>query len=218
MKNSGDSTHPYRSPPAATVNGRDLTLLTRTQTSDQQLEFKSTRFGHKLVIRNTVTWRPVTSGRQHCTPATLHKAFQEETGRMFSRVRQSMCKRLWWTSKIDQKFAGEWNLVCRARAGTKTALGIIQHWINYFAASFFKALGNVNVHYLKIPKTHRWPHAARVFETLDLDLPSTVIGSLHETFMLTLGYVILENVGETLLLVNVKCWMRPVVPLLVFFR
>jgi len=33
------------------------------------------------------------------------------------------------------------NLVCSATAGTKTALDIIQVWFNYFAASFFKALG-----------------------------------------------------------------------------
>jgi len=40
----------------------------------------------------------------------------------------------------------------------KTALGIIQLWLIYFAASFFKALGNVNVKYLKIPDKHRGPH------------------------------------------------------------
>jgi len=34
------------------------------------------------------------------------------------------------------------------------------HWasFSYFAASFFKALGNVNVNYLKIPKKHHGPH------------------------------------------------------------
>jgi len=35
----------------------------------------------------------------------------------------------------------------------KTALGIIQLWFICFAASFFKALGNVNVKYLKIPES-----------------------------------------------------------------
>jgi len=44
-------------------------------------------------------------------------------------------------------------VVCIATALTKTALGIIQLWFNYFGASFFKALGNVNVNYLKIPKS-----------------------------------------------------------------
>jgi len=41
---------------------------------------------------------------------------------------------------------------------TKTALGVIQLWFNYFMASFFKAHGNVNVNYLKIVKKHRGPH------------------------------------------------------------
>jgi len=77
---------------------------------------------------------------------------------MLSRGRQNMCKRLWHTPKISQTFAGEWNLVCSAMAGTKTALGIIRLWFNYFAASFFKALGNVNVNHLKIPKKHRGLH------------------------------------------------------------
>jgi len=44
--------------------------------------------------------------------------------------------------------------------------------LNYFAASFFKALGNVNVTYLKIPKKHVGctkgpcgPNAAYFFKT-----------------------------------------------------
>jgi len=32
------------------------------------------------------------------------------------------------------------NLVCNATEGTKTALGIIQVWFNYFAASFSRHL------------------------------------------------------------------------------
>jgi len=53
----------------------------------------------------------------------------------------------------------------------KTALGIIQLWFISFAASFFKAFGNVKVKHLKIPEKHRGPHetprgpqAARMFE------------------------------------------------------
>jgi len=33
------------------------------------------------------------------------------------------------------------NLVCSATVATKTALGIIQLWFNYFATSFYKPLG-----------------------------------------------------------------------------
>ena len=105
-----------------------------------------------------IQWRPATGGCQHRTPATLHKPFHEEPGRMLSRGRQSMCRPLWHTSKISQKFAGELNLVCSTTARTKTALGIIQVWFNYFTAPFFKAHDNVNVNYLKIPKKHRGPH------------------------------------------------------------
>jgi len=43
-------------------------------------------------------------------------------------------------------------------ARMETALGIIQLWFIYFAASFFKALGKVNVKHLKIPEKHRGPH------------------------------------------------------------
>jgi len=66
-------------------------------------------------------------------------------------------------------------LVCSAMARMKTALGIIQLWFKYFAASFFKALGNVNVKYLKISEkalraarkalAGHMPPVDRVFET-----------------------------------------------------
>jgi len=141
MKNSGDRTHPCRSP-VATVNGRDLTLLTWKQSAGQV--YSDLSAGNR---------RPSTS-----YSATLHKPVHEEPGRMLSRVRQSMSRRVWHTPKISQKFAGGWNFVCSATAGTKTALGIIQVWFNYSLASFFKALGNVNVHYFKIPKKQRRPH------------------------------------------------------------
>jgi len=87
---------------------------------------------------------------------------------MLSRGRQSMCRRLWHTPKISQKFAGELKLVCSSTVVMKTALGIIQVWFNYFAASFFKALGNLNANYWNFPayvagrtKGPRGPHAAR---------------------------------------------------------
>ena len=66
------------------------------------------------------------------------------------------------------------NLLCSATAGTKSALGIIQLWFNYFAASFFKVIGKVNVIYLKIPKKSSRAAqkilAGRVFETPGLDI------------------------------------------------
>ena len=92
------------------------------------------------------------------TPATLPKAFHKEPGYMPSRGRQSLLRGLWDTPKVFQNFSGGWNVVCNATAVTKTALGIIQLWLKYFAASFFMALDNVNVSYLKLPKKHRGPH------------------------------------------------------------
>jgi len=59
-------------------------------------------------------------------------------------------------------------MVCSATAGTKTALGIIQLWFNYLAASFFKTRGNEMLILWKFPKSiagrmkgPRRPHATR---------------------------------------------------------
>ena len=43
--------------------------------------------------------------------------------------------------RFIENFLDIYNLVCSATARTKNALGIIQLWFNYFAASFSKALG-----------------------------------------------------------------------------
>ena len=67
----------------------------------------------KFLSRNTVTWRPVTGGRQHRTPATLSKAFHEEPGRVLSRGRQNACRQPWHIPGISRKFAEKWTFVCR---------------------------------------------------------------------------------------------------------
>ena len=90
MKRSGDNTHRCLSP-TPTVNGRDLTSPTQTQTSEQEYS--------DLTTSNR---RPPT-----LTPATLPKAFHEEPGRMLSRGQQSICGPLWHTASISQKFSGE---------------------------------------------------------------------------------------------------------------
>jgi len=46
----------------------------------------------------------------------------------------------------------------------KIALGIIQFWLIYFTACFFKALGKANVKFLKIPETHRGSHKSPCFK------------------------------------------------------
>ena len=65
--------------------------------------------GHKLLMKNTMTWRPVTGGRPHRTLATLLKAFPWRRGRALIRGWQN--KRKFFgnlhTYIISQKFAGE---------------------------------------------------------------------------------------------------------------
>jgi len=128
MKRNRDSTHPCLSP-TLTVNSCDLTPLTQTQTSEQE--------SSDLTASNR--W-PYSRNMQHSTHATLHKAFHKEPGRMLSRGQWSMWRRLQHTPKISQNFAGEWNVVCSAKARMKTALGIIKLWLNYFMTSFSRHL------------------------------------------------------------------------------
>ena len=65
------------------MNGRDLTLPTRAQPSQQ-------KYSDLAAI----------NGRQRRTHATLPKAFHKEPGRMLSRGRQSMWRRLWHISRF----------------------------------------------------------------------------------------------------------------------
>jgi len=141
MKRSGDSKHPCQSP-TPTVNGRDLTLPTRTQTSEQEYSdlTASNRRPSTLYSRKSPQsfWR-----------GTQSHAFSKSTKRVdVFGILPRFLKNL-----LESE-----NLGCSAMAGTKTALGIIQLWFNYFATSFFKTLGNVNVNYLKIPEKHCGPH------------------------------------------------------------
>jgi len=119
---------------------------------------------------DTVAWRPVTGGRQHRTPATLLKLFTRNPVTCYLEVDKTCVDVFGLLPRFLNNLLESENLVCSATAATTTALGIIQLWFNYFVASFFKALGNVNVHYLKFPKKHRGPHADRVFETPALTL------------------------------------------------
>jgi len=51
-----------------------------------------------------------------------------------------MCRHLWHIRKIFENLLVSENFVRGASDRMKTALGILQLWFNYFAASFFKAL------------------------------------------------------------------------------
>jgi len=63
------------------------------------------RHGHKLLSGNTLTWQPVTGGRQHHSLLPQHspKIFTRNPIVCFLEVDKT-CKR-----KISQKCAGEWN-------------------------------------------------------------------------------------------------------------
>ena len=126
-----------------TVNGRDLTLPTRTQTSEQ--EYSGLTASDKL-------W---SIPYYHNTP----QSFSRGTGLMLSRGRQNVCLKVF--DKIPRflnNLLESGILVCTTMARMKTALDIIQLWFIHFAASFFKVLGNVNVKHLKIPEKHCGPH------------------------------------------------------------
>jgi len=73
------------------VNGRDLTLPTRTQTFEQEYS--------DLTDRN----------RRPSTPYSINtpQNFSRGSRRMLSRGRQSISRRHLHTPKISQKFAGE---------------------------------------------------------------------------------------------------------------
>ena len=96
MKSNDDSIHHCRSP-TPTLNGCDLTPLTRIQSSEQEYSYLTTRKRH-----------PSTPHSHNPSP----KAFHEETGRTFPRGRQNMCIRLWRAPRISRKFAGECRFIC----------------------------------------------------------------------------------------------------------
>ena len=141
MKRSGDSTHPCRSS-TPIMNGRNLILLTRTQTFEQEC--------NDLMDRNR---RPSTPYSRN-TP----KAFHEEPAVCFLEVGRAYVGVICIVPRFQNTLLESENLVCSATAGMQTALGIIQLWFNCFAASFFKALVAINVNFFKIPQQHHGPH------------------------------------------------------------
>jgi len=194
--------HPHRLGYDCLFNSCRMTAHTLVGVQNQRwtVLIKLSWHGHRLLIRNTVTWQPITGGRQHRTPATLHKPFHEEPGRMLSRGRQSTCRCLWHTPMISQKLAGECNLVCSATAMTKTALSIIQLWFNHFAAFFSRRLTmwmliiwKSSISIAGHTKSPRGPHAARVLEppgieygSRDSNYPSRSLTTMVNSFDLML--------------------------------
>ena len=54
--------------------------MSESNTLSQRPWFNSANTGTRLMNKNTMTWRPVTGGRQHCTPSTLHKVVMLRIG------------------------------------------------------------------------------------------------------------------------------------------
>jgi len=151
MQSSGDSIHPCRSL-TPTVNGHDLTLPTRTQTSEQEYS--------DLTASNR---RPSTSYSlntpQSVSQGTRSYAFSRSTKHVktflaYSQDLSKCCRRV---KRGRQSYGRD-----------ETALRIIQLWFNYFVASFFKTLGKEMLIIWKFPKSiagrtkgPRVPHAAR---------------------------------------------------------
>jgi len=120
MKRCGVSTHPCWSP-TPTVNDRDLTLLTRTQTSEQEYS--------DLTASNRHPSTPYT----HNTPQSFSRGIW-----LYAFLRlTSMCRDIFdILPRFLKNLVESEILVCSVTAGMKNALGMIQLWFSYFAASF----------------------------------------------------------------------------------
>ena len=66
------------------------------------------RHGHYLLTTNTMTWRPVTGGHQHCPLVTLPKAFRKGLACTLLCSRQNKRRRIWPSPKFSQKCVVEW--------------------------------------------------------------------------------------------------------------
>jgi len=142
-KRSGDSKHPCRSP---YTNGERSWF----NSPDTDTNFWAGIGYSDLTASNRRPSTPYSRNSPH--------SFSREPGRMLLDVDKTCVPIFGILPRFIKHLLESENLGCSPLAGTKTALGIIQLWLNYFAASFFKALGNVNVNYLKIPEKHRGPH------------------------------------------------------------
>jgi len=144
IKRSDGSTHPHCRSPTPTLNGRELTLPTRTQTSE--LEYSD------LVASNR---RPSTPYSRN-TPRVFHK----EHGRMLSRGPQSMWRRLCWKVKCS--------LYCCGRKKNRT--GYHSGLIQLFGGVFLQGTWQRNCWLLEnsqiASRAAQNALSGRVFETL----------------------------------------------------
>ena len=112
---SGDSTHHCRSP-TPKLNGCDLPPSTRTQFSEQEYSYLTVSKRHQS---NTV----LPLHPQNFSRGTRQYTFPRSTKHVYTYLACSQdFSKIFWSG----------NLFCSATTATKTALGIIQLWFNYF--------------------------------------------------------------------------------------
>jgi len=115
MKRSSDSTH-HCWTPTPTLNACDLTPSTRTQSSEQVYSY-------------------LTASKRHPSTPYSHnplKAFHEEPDVYFPEVDKTCVYIFGMLPGFLENLLESENLFCSATAATKTTLGIIQLWFNYF--------------------------------------------------------------------------------------
>ena len=119
MKRSGDSIHHFWSP-TPTLNDCELTLLTGTQSSEQEYSYltasnrhPSTPYSQNITLSFSSGTRPYTFPR-----STTHV----------------LCISLWQVPRLSWKICWrvEIYFFYSATTATKTTLGIIQLWFSYF--------------------------------------------------------------------------------------
>jgi len=92
--------------------------------------------GTEFPIENTMTWRPSTP-----YPGSTPKKFPRGSRwHAFFEIDKTCVNIFFVLRRYFDYVLESGNLACSATAGTKTALGILCFWFNYFAASRFKAL------------------------------------------------------------------------------
>jgi len=91
------------------------------------------RYGRKLLSRNTVTWRPVTGGRQHRTPAP--QSFSRGTRSFTFLVSTNICRRFWHTPRISLIYQRVKISSLMLRPG-KNSTGYRPAWVQLFRGIF----------------------------------------------------------------------------------
>jgi len=124
------------------VNGRDLTLPTRTQTSEQEYSDFTTSNRRPSTPHSRNTPQSFSKGTR--LYALSRSTKHVKTSLAYSQDFPKFCWRV------------KYGVLCYGR--DENCIWYHSVLIQLFRGIFFKALGNINVNYLKIPKKYRGPH------------------------------------------------------------